>query len=249
MNRIVKAIFESLGYDVRRLSPPFSDPFRAQRRLLPAQSPVIFDVGAHQGETARVYRKHFPTARIYCFEPFPESFAILEASLARLPGARAFRLALSDREGTAVFHSNHLSATNSLLATAAAADAAWPGLLVTKEQIEVPTTTLDAFCREHAIDRIDILKLDVQGAEPLVLKGGEQWLRAGRVHMIYTEILTMPTYAEQVEFDEFIRLMKAHGFVLFNLFNLSSTATGQLRQVDAIFLFGGSSEGGRRKLG
>jgi hypothetical protein len=81
-----------------------------------------------------------------------------------------------------------------------------------------------------------LLKLDVQGAEPLVLKGGEGLLRSGRVRLVYTEIMTLPTYAGQAELHEFLSMMRGYGFELFNIFNLSTTAAGQLRCVDAIFL-------------
>jgi hypothetical protein len=115
-------------------------------------------------------------------------------------------------------------------------DSVWPGGPVdTKEKIRVQTTTIDRFCQEHAIAAIDLLKLDVQGAEPLVLKGGEQMIRNGKVRLVYTEILTLPSYTGQLELSEFLRMMQGYGFQLFNFFNLNTTASGQLRQVDAIF--------------
>jgi len=54
--------------------------------------------------------------------------------------------------------------------------------------------------------------------------------------LIYTEIIMLPTYENQLDFDEFIKLMKSFGFRLFNLYNLSLTKEGELRQVDALFL-------------
>jgi hypothetical protein len=91
MKRIVKGMFRRLGYEIRRLSPSSPDAFSEQKRLLDASSPaVIFDVGAHHGETALAYRKLFPTAIIYCFEPFQESFAILQATLAESARVRLF---------------------------------------------------------------------------------------------------------------------------------------------------------------
>ncbi len=250
MKGFAKRIFRRLGYDVRRVSSTTHDPapppdaFSEQQRLLEAYPPsVIFDVGAHHGETARIYRELFPTARIYCFEPFAESFAALAAALPRLPGVQAFKLALADRVGSTILHANELSATNSLLPTAPTAATVWPGQVVTRKQVQVPTTTLDAFCREQGIETIDVLKVDVQGAEPLVFQGGAQMLRSGRVRLVYTEILTLPTYTGQLEFHEFLGMLNGFGFALFNLFNPSTTAAGQLRQVDAIFVPAGEPGG------
>jgi hypothetical protein len=60
-------------------------------------------------------------------------------------------------------------------------------------------------------------------------------LRSGRVRVVYTEIMTLPSYAGQQELPEFLRMMQDYGFELFNFFNLNTTDRGQLRQVDAIF--------------
>jgi FkbM family methyltransferase len=217
------------------------DAFSEQARLFRTRPPaVVFDVGAHHGQTARTYRALFPTAIVHCFEPFPASFAALEATAAELSNVRTHNVALSDTIGEAAFHSNAFSPTNSLLPTAPTAAAVWgAGLVNTVAEVRVRTTTLDEFCRAHAIDSIDLLKLDVQGAEPRVLAGGAGMLCARRVRMIYTEIITLPTYAGQLALDEFLRLMRGYGFELFNLFDLSLTPAGQLRQVDAIFLRAG----------
>ena len=221
------------------------DAFSEQARLLRTRPPtVVFDVGAHHGETARAYRALFPTAIVHCFEPFPASFAVLEATAAELTGVRVHNVALSDASGEAVFHSNCSAPTNSLLPTAPAAGAVWgEGLVNTVAEVRVRTATLDEFCRAHAIEAIDLLKLDVQGAEPRVLEGGAGMLCARRVRRIYTEIITLPTYVGQRELDEFLRLMRGYGMELFNLFNLSLTPAGQLRQVDAIFLRAGERWG------
>jgi hypothetical protein len=51
-----------------------ADSFRAQQLLLRHQTPqTIFDVGANKGQTALTYARLFPAARLYCFEPFPDS--------------------------------------------------------------------------------------------------------------------------------------------------------------------------------
>jgi FkbM family methyltransferase len=220
------------------LPPPPPDAFSEQQRLLGASAPaVIFDVGAHHGETARTYRTLFPNATIHSFEPYRASFEALEGTAAELTGMRAHNVALDERAGEAVLNSNAFPPTNSLLPTAPTAESVWPGGLVdTVSQVRVKTTTLDEFCRTNSIDVIDLLKIDVQGAEPRVLRGGEGLLRAGRVRMVYTEIITLPTYDGQAQLDEFLSMMRGYGFELFNFFNLSATAAGQLRQVDAIFL-------------
>jgi FkbM family methyltransferase len=234
---IVRRVFSRFGYEIQPISHAPSDAFLEQRRLLAGNDePVIFDVGAHRGESVLQYKTLFPAATVYCFEPFPQSFAALQGAIAGLASVQPFNVALSDRAGHAEFNSNKYTATNSLLTTASEVESAWPGGIVdTKERIRVATTSLDDFCRDHSVSAIDLLKLDVQGAEPLVLKGGEQLLRQGKVRMIFTEILTLPTYNGQADLHEFLRMMRDYGFEVFNFFNLSTTTSGQLRQLDAIF--------------
>lgn len=71
-----------------------SDPFIAQSRLLAGrEKPVIIDAGAHHGETALAYLNRLPDARLFCFEPFPDSFIKLKTALAGQPAAESVQLA------------------------------------------------------------------------------------------------------------------------------------------------------------
>jgi FkbM family methyltransferase len=52
---------------------------------------------------------------------------------------------------------------------------------------DVPATTIDAYCREHGVDRIDLLKIDVEGAEYQVLLGAKHMLEARKIRCIVFE--------------------------------------------------------------
>jgi len=134
------------------------------------------------------------------------------------------------------FHSNPSSATNSLLASDVKATATWgEGLLETNEIIVANFRTLDSFMRELQIPKIHILKLDVQGVEYLVMKGGISSFDKKKVDLIYTEIIIQPTYQNQKRFDQVLALFYDIGFDLHSIYNLELTKDGKLRQVDAIF--------------
>ena len=98
---------------------------------------MIFDVGAHYGETAEEYKEIFPRADVYSFEPFAESFAVLQQNAAKMAGVHAINLALSDFIGEAAFHSNVGCSTNSLLPIAQEAAEVWPGLMEAKAKAGV----------------------------------------------------------------------------------------------------------------
>jgi FkbM family methyltransferase len=240
MKKLINRIYNRKGFELRRMPP---NAFIEQQRLLGDGSPsVIFDVGGHYGETVHEYKALFPEATIYSFEPFPESFAALEQTAAQYENVHAVQLALADQAGEAQFSANVNSATNSLLPIAAEAARTWGNLVQSKTTIRVPTVTLDEFCEARGIDAIDLLKLDVQGGEPLVLRGAERMLRRQAVRIVYAEIITVPCYAQQLELDEFLRMMREYGFALHNFFDPHSSESGRLKQCDAIFVRAGDVE-------
>jgi FkbM family methyltransferase len=235
-------IAHSLGYQVSRISskpaePAHSDPFAEMRRLCRGMEGLtIFDVGAHHGQTARKFRGLFPEARIFSFEPFLESFDVLKRHVAHDPNIRIFDFGLSSRDETSDFNSNSYSETNSLLSSDRLGARTWgEGLLETKEIVRAKFKMLDSVISELQLPKIDILKLDVQGAEHLVMKGAGSACRERRINIIYSEIITQPTYVGQKRLDEALGVFYESGFDLHNIYNLNSSESGRLRQVDAIF--------------
>jgi FkbM family methyltransferase len=239
MKKIIQKFANRCGYQIISLSRPTIDEnaFTSIKRLLVGiQEPIIFDVGAHHGLVSRAFRDLFPASKIYAFEPFKESFEKLKVNTASDPGIYVFNFGLSNRVGTQPFHSNPSSATNSLLSTDKSAAQIWgAGLLETKEVVQVQFKTLDSVVATMRIPRIDILKLDVQGAEHLVIAGASSTCNRGLIRLIYSEIITQPTYRDQKRFDEALTSFYNNSFDLYNFYNMSFTDQGRLRQVDAIF--------------
>lgn len=134
---------------------------------------VFFDIGSYFGYYSLLAARR--GASVYAFEPAPANFLLLENHIAlnALPQVQPFPLALSDVTGRAFFA--FASAENR--GTGHLADAGEAGE-------DVALTTLDAFVDEHAIARLDALKLDVEGAECRVLAGGRETLRRFRPTML-----------------------------------------------------------------
>jgi FkbM family methyltransferase len=236
--RLANGLTRQFGYDLvrRDLVSTDLDAFEQQRRLLAGTpSPVIFDVGAHQGETSAIYSKLFPAARIHAFEPFPDSCRALSQNTEGLP-VTVHQIGFAEVPKTAALNANASSATNSLLDTHYLAAKVWGGgLLETVGRVSCRFTTVDQFCADNGIDRIHLLKLDVQGAEYRVLRGAANLLWNASIDLIYMEIILQPTYKEQRRLSEYLDLLEGHGMVLHGLYNLSHSL-GRLRQVDAIFV-------------
>jgi FkbM family methyltransferase len=213
------------------------DPFVQKQRLLAAvPSPTILDVGAHVGETSETYVKKFPTAKIYALEPFGDAFDRLVENLAKYRQVKPFPIGLADRHGEMLLNVNEFDATNSLLATDPRAEKVWgPHVLTTQRTTASRFMTLDAFITEAEIDRINVLKLDVQGAEYKVLLGATDALNGGLIDIVYIEIILMPTYEMQWPLSQYLSFFDNHNMSLFGFYNLNHVC-GQLRQLDALFV-------------
>jgi FkbM family methyltransferase len=198
----------------------------------PATIPYIFDIGAHHGETALGYSAHFPSASIYSFEPSTDSYQVLAAAVAH-NNIHPFRLALSDQVGKACLYVSQQNAANSLLQPITHS-----GQLIEPASAPqmVETTTLDQFCAQQNIQHIDILKMDVQGAELSVLRGAARMLESQKIDVIYTEISFVSFYHQQAQFVDVMAALAPYHFTLYDLYEPVYENTGQLAYVNAIFI-------------
>lgn len=239
LKRAIKSLAGAFGLSVVRGETldrlmRATDAFREQKALVGAAK-TIFDVGAHYGQVAQGYRELFPDATVYAFEPFPASFERLRENVAGDANIRPLPFGLSDESGPQRFCSNSFDATNSLLDADPRAGRAWgEGVVETTARVTCDFQRLDDFVAANAIEAIDILKLDVQGAETRVLDGGRDTLAARKIHLIYAEVLVAPTYRGQKKVWEVLQSFDRHGMKLHNIFN-HVVKDGELLQFDAIF--------------
>ncbi|MBI4236173.1 MAG: FkbM family methyltransferase, partial [Chloroflexi bacterium] len=138
-----------------------------QRVLKPGM--VFFDIGANQGIYTVVAAKAVgETGRVYAFEPVPSELRKLRANLRfnRLRNVTVVDKAVGDYDGTTTIHAcePHKGGFSSIKAPSDYLNLKW-------EIIEVPIMRLDTFVQQQGIERIDYLKMDVEGAERIVIAG------------------------------------------------------------------------------
>lgn len=144
------------------------------RRVLRPESNCI-DVGAHKGQFLREFLRCAPRGRHVAFEPIPQ---LAESLRTDFPGVEVFNIALSDRAGMASFFV--LPETPALSGLSER-----PFLMpeAVRQEIQVRTERLDALV---PADRpIDLVKIDVEGAEGLVLAGALETLRRCRPFVVF----------------------------------------------------------------
>ena len=160
------------------------------RRLLERRRPdddalCVFDVGANEGTFVALVRAGLGETphRIHAFEPGPETFCLLQERVGGASDVTLNRTALGNAEGSLPFYSDR---PGSPLASLYPRDLSRFGIAMNRVD-PVPVTTLDRYCESHGIERIDLLKLDVEGHELEVLRGASRMLGEKRIRMVTFE--------------------------------------------------------------
>lgn len=201
----VREALNRAGVDILPLT---RSPVMALRGLRRYGIRTVIDIGANEGQFARRARRLFPKARVVCFEPLRKPFARLEAWSRRSKGSVvAHRIALGDREGEVLMH-RHLDhdPSSSMLRTTNLAVDLFPRL-ERQAAATVGQTTLDAAVRV-IVPKIEpeiLVKMDVQGYEDRVIRGGRATL--GRARACLLEVGLVPLYEEQASFHDLVRTL------------------------------------------
>jgi FkbM family methyltransferase len=170
----------------------------------------IVIVGANDGSEIPRLRRAYPRSRFVCFEPSPSGYANLKKSFDDSDFVECRKLALGDSVGTQVFHELPLAGNGSLLPPDIEH---WSRFVKSdsKEVIsfEVEVSTLD---KEAArIKKIDLLWMDVQGAEGNVLRGAVHTV--DRVSAIFLEVALVDSpYQGALLFSELSEMLTGFGF-------------------------------------
>ncbi|RKS80310.1 FkbM family methyltransferase [Motilibacter peucedani] len=154
---------------------------------------TVLYVGANRGQEVDLLCLAFPEAVVHCFEPQSECQDDLRVVAARWPGrVEVHAVALSDSVGEATLRrpSSHDQAA-SLLEPGSEMAVQFPHVNGWAGEV-VRTDTLDRWAAGRTLSDDVLLKMDVQGAEPLVLDGGSETLR--RVRLVISELAVVPTY-------------------------------------------------------
>ena len=136
---------------------------------------MIFDVGAHKGQTSSHLYKLFRNSIIHAFEPSPYLFAEIEKNISKRKNIRCHNFALGEANEKAF-----LTKPDSDLC----------GQVVKAQEnnsTSISVRRLDEFCLNENISAIDLLKIDVEGNERSVLKGASGMLERNAIKAIFLE--------------------------------------------------------------
>lgn len=156
------------------------------KRKFQSGSVIVFDIGAHYGEYTLEIMKYLSDSYIHCFEPASKSFIILTRNLSEFKNVKINKLAVSDKSEVRILWG---PANDSVLCSLYKIDH-HPNSKSKDDYSEVEhvrTITLDEYCADNEINRIDFLKIDVEGNELKVLEGARTLLKERRIQNIQFE--------------------------------------------------------------
>lgn len=185
----------------------------ARRFLGDTDSPVIFDVGANYGQWSSAMRVALGTrtGRFFLFEPQPACLSALATRSAAAADVLIPAAVGSTRGQVTIF----ADTPGSGLASLHRRRDSYFGDVTTHRE-SVPLTTLDQETEDRGIKHIDLLKLDIEGAEFAALQGAAKILTAGRVTTIAFEFGSGNVYSRTF-FRDFWDLLEPLGYTLWRI--------------------------------
>jgi FkbM family methyltransferase len=188
---------------------PFIDYAQSRSRLLGVRDlPIrtVFDVGANVGKMSRLYRRMFPEAMIYSFEPAPGPFQKLTEWAKTQDGkVKTFNIALGKAPGTATMYWNlKYSGGSSLVQPKNPAQ----GQL---SEVKVTVETLSRMAAQLEVRDEILVKIDVEGLDLEVIQGGTELLR--RASAVIVEIPLLDAPAEFPSFGAYVKALDDLGFM------------------------------------
>lgn len=142
---------------------------------------IVVEAGANIGSESVLLSRYAAHGHVYCFEPNPYSFERLEINIRinELKNVSAFETALGEKDDSIRFHIYPKSFYNSGMSSK------YMDTQDTRE-ITVKQSTLDTFVQDQDLERVDFIKMDIQGAEMDLILGAAETIRKFRPK-IFTE--------------------------------------------------------------
>ena len=210
-----------------------------------SNSPVIFDVGAHNGSSIERYIELFSNPIIHSFEPNYNIFNVLVSRFSSTKNLKLNNFAFGDQNQSKLFNIFAKSDTSSFLTLN---ESEWVNIRskqmgiskdeFLKEQIPVKIQKLDDYVEKNNIQRIDVLKLDTQGYEKNVLDGAKKTLEKRIIKIIETEIILDNVYDNYLTFTDIEKNLVNNNYRLIALedMNFTNLIEGYMFAFNAIYI-------------
>jgi len=173
-------------------------------------SPVFFDVGCNAGSFVKVLSNNNFTTNIHCFEPHPKLSNIV---IEKYSHVIMNKICLTDNIGNININIPLWSVgLSSIINRPVFNDLKSEGQDITI--LNVNTNTIDNYCNEKSINNIDFIKIDVEGAEKMVLDGAKNMLENNKIKVGIFEIGETLKDANTSE-DEICNMLENYNYKIY----------------------------------
>lgn len=194
----------------------------------------ILDIGVADGATCNFFSKEFPAHQVIGFEPVKTSFDHASAQTKQQANISLRHMALSDRRGETTVNITSDSLSSSLneidYGTLDTESKAYSSKFETIERQPVTMSTLDHEIKDQ---KILLIKIDTQGTELTILKGGIETLK--RTKLILIEMNNHQLYKNSCQYYEVDEFLRQQGFALKDIY-VTYRDKGYMKEYDALYI-------------
>ena len=173
---------------------------------------VFFDIGANVGVFSILAKSKVPSCFVHLFEPIPLNCSLIRVSsqINDMQSIYINECVLSDVEKSFSFSKCDDSAFSSINNT---------GRSKETKKLTVKSTTIDLYTKKHKIKKIDLIKIDVEGAEKLVLDGAKDIFRDSnrKPRLMLIELYDGNLGAFNTSSKEIVNILKEYNYIPFVL--------------------------------
>lgn len=175
---------------------------------------IVIEAGSWDGSDTFIFSQHLTEGKVYAFEPFPEFYYQTSARLYGIPNVEVSFYALAEKTQPYTLYLSEIDGkawcSNSLLKPKLHLEVN-PHVKFEKE-MQVFGINLDDWRKEKKVERIDMMWLDIQGAEAAVLKAAPETL--SRTKYIYSEVSLIEVYENVMLYNDYKAFLESKGFVV-----------------------------------
>ncbi len=236
IKKLIKSFFRGFGIKIGRISKNELSEEKKIEWFKNIDFKTIIDVGASKGNFSLQFHGIFLQAQIYAFEPLTDCFELTKNKLDGVANFKAFNIALSDFKGQSNFFRSSYSGASSLIKMSSFQKEIFP-VTAGEAMQDISVDTMDNVLGEIQLDEPILIKLDVQGTEDKVIRGGKIIFSMAKAVIAETSFRRL--YDGQPLFNDICRLLEDLGFRYAGIWgegDFRSPIDGQPLQQDSIFI-------------
>ncbi len=184
---------------------------------------IVYDIGAYKGEWSVNTHRVFPNSQFYLFEANPAHMPALNNTLFPY-----FISLLGDKEDLVTFYSNNSTGDSFFIENSSYYSES------STQNKKLAMTTLASIVVKNKLPLPDLIKMDVQGAERLIIDGSPEIIKNAEVIVLEASILEYNHGAPLIY--EMMSLMDSTGYLVLDVLEHHYYPTGELIQIDLLFV-------------